>query len=281
MNRTEVEIAHYSKIIPRYRDLLHFLGKILAFQSSLADKVAACSEKRIVDHPMDIPEADKILRSGVPLFENKPLPVSPALFRESLKELRVLLSEELDGSAPDRLPPPGFWTPANIESVLDELNTSGGPFIDRLAKAASADPDTGLFLLQTVLSPFFGYQAGFYRDLVGSGIWRRGICPICGSEPEMARLDGKDGRRVLACSLCHAEWAFDRLRCPFCEYDGSPTVRHFNVEGDPIHRVDCCDACRRYLNVVDERLLGHPASLSVEQAITDHLDRLAEELGYR
>ena len=281
MNRAEVEIAHYLKTMPQYREALHFLRKILKFQSSLADKIVACPEERSAALPMDISEAHEILRSGVPLFEKKSVPVSPIMFRNALEELRILLPKEPDGSALDRLLSLDLLTPENVGMVLDELKTSGAPCIKRLAKNASADPDILLFLLRTVLSPFFEYQAGFYRNLVDSHFWRHGMCPICGSAPEMARLAGDDGRRILACSLCHAEWAFDRLRCPFCEYDGSPVVRHFNVEGDKVHRVDCCDACRRYLKVVDERVLGHPASLPVEEVITSHLDRLAEEQGYQ
>ena len=104
---------------------------------------------------------------------------------------------------------------------------------------------------------------------------------MCGSEPGMARLAADDGRRILACFLCHTEWVFDRLRCPFCEYNGPPIIRHFTVDDDNAHRVDCCDACGRYLKVVDERVMGRPSSLPVEDVITAHLDMLAKEQRYR
>jgi FdhE protein len=97
----------------------------------------------------------------------------------------------------------------------------------------------------------------------------------------MARLSGDSGRRSLACSLCHTEWVFERLRCPFCDNTDQVQLRYFTVNGDIVHRVGCCDRCRRYIKTVDERTSVGPANLLLEDVATVHLDALAQQQGYR
>lgn len=266
---------------PQYRESLLFLSKILEFQSSLADRINPGAGKRKTGQQIDFLNARERLQSGQPLFENRSVPIPPSLFRKALEELRFLLPQESIRSALDRLLALKQMAPENVETVLNELKTDSGSCIERLAKVTSTQADVVQFLLQTVLSPFFENQAGFYRDLVDSDSWRHGKCPICGSDPAIARLSVDDGQRILACSLCHTEWAFDRLRCPFCESGEQPFLRYFTVNDDKAHRVDCCNKCRRYLKVVDERISGRPASLPVENIVTDQLDVLAREQGYQ
>jgi formate dehydrogenase maturation protein FdhE len=267
--------------MPEYRESLLFLRKILEFQSSLADKINPGADRRTAEQQADFLEARERLRSGQSLFENRSVPISPSLFRKALEELRSLLPQETIRSALDRLLALKSMARENVETALNELKTDSDSCIKRLAQVTSTPADVLQFLLQTVLSPFFENQAGVYRDLVDSESWRHGKCPMCGSEPAIARLAGDDGQRILACSLCHTEWKFDRLRCPFCESEELPFLRHFTVNDDKTRRVDCCNKCRRYLKVVDERISGRPASLPVENIITDQLDVLAREQGYQ
>jgi formate dehydrogenase maturation protein FdhE len=267
--------------MPQYRESLLFLRKILKFQSSLADKINRGIDKRMAEQQIDFLEARERLQSGQSLFENRSVPISHSLFRKALEELRFLLPQEAIRSALDLLLALKPMAQENVETVLNELKTDSDSCIKRLAQITSTQADVVQFLLQTVLSPFFENQAGFYRDLVGFDCWRHGKCPMCGSEPAIARLAGEEGQRILACSLCRTEWKFDRLRCPFCESKELPFLRHFTVNDDKTHRVDCCNKCRRYLKVVDERISGHPASLPVENIITDQLDVLAREQGYQ
>jgi FdhE protein len=181
----------------------------------------------------------------------------------------------------DHLLASSYLTSSKVETLLGDLVADSDASIQRLADATSTDPDILAFVLRTVLSPFFKKQAAPYQEWVETAAWRRGVCPMCGSEPWMARLTHQEGRRILACSLCHTEWTFDRLRCPFCESDGQPLLRYFTVDDDEAHRVDCCDRCQRYVKTVDERVSGRPANLPVEDVITAHLDALARELGYQ
>lgn len=280
MDRAYAEIARYREITPQHRESLDFLRKIIEFQSSLLEEISAGADKTMTGRQVTVLQAHEKLQSGQPLFEKKFVPVPPSLFHKSLKDLRTLLPEGPIRSALDRLLALETMAPENIETVIHELKTDIDSCIRRLAKVASTTPDILHFLLQTVLSPFFENQAGYYRELAASGSWRQGKCPVCGSDPAIARLAEDNGQRFLSCSLCHTEWAFERLRCPFCEHNGPPRIRHFTVDDDKIHRVECCDICRRYLKVVDERVAGHRTSPSVEDIVTVQLDILAGEQGY-
>jgi FdhE protein len=280
MNRAYIEIARYSESLPQYRDSLDFLRKIIEFQSSLVDEITASADPKMTERQANSLEAHEKLQSGQPLFGKEFVPVSPSLFHKSLEKLRSLLSEESSRTALDRLLSSKNMAPENVESLLNELKSDFDSCIRRLAKVASIKANILYSLFHIVLSPFFENKARLFRDLVVFSFWRRGKCPICGSEPMIARLIKDDGRRFLACSLCRTEWAFDRLRCPFCEHGGPPKVRHFTADDDEAHRVECCDICRRYLKVVDERVVGHQTSPSVEDIITVHLDLLAREHGY-
>lgn len=268
--------AHCSaQAMPQYLGLLNFAKCIVEFQTALRERIKPGPR-------IELAIAQERWRAGQPLFASEPLSISPSLVQEALVGLRsVLPPGEAVQTTLDRLLASHFMTTSNVAALLDDLLADSETCIQRLAERTSTDPDAVAFLLRTVLSPFFEKQTAPYQEWVEMVDWRQGICPMCGSEPWMARLAHQDGRRTLACSLCHTEWRFDRLRCPFCEDDGQPLVHHFTVDDDEAHRVDCCNRCHRYIKTVDERVWGRPANLMVEDVITAHLDALAREQGYR
>lgn len=277
------DIQRYAQAMPQYEEPLNFVQRILEFQAALAERTES-------DLRIEAATAREKWQAGQSLFAGEPLSLPTRLFQDALAGLRPLLPPEGPAQATlDRLLSSSFMTPSNIEALLVDLITNTDTCIKGLADATSTDPDTLSFLLRTVLSPFLEKRAAPYLKWVETAGWRHGICPICGSEPWMSRLAQEDGRRILACSLCHTEWAFDRLRCPFCEGDDQsvdkhrtqPQLRYFTVDDDETHRVDCCDRCQRYIKTVDERVSGRESSLLVEDVITSHLDVLVREQGYR
>jgi FdhE protein len=271
----DTDIQRYARAMPQFRESLDFLQRILDFQTTLADKVE--STVRI-----EAAVARDRLGAGQPLFASGTLPIPVSLFQEALADLRPLLPPEGPAQAMlDRLVASSLMTSSNVETLLGDLVNECDTCIRQLTDTTGTDSDISAFLLHTALSPFLEKQVTPHREWVEMVDWRQGICPMCGSEPWMARLAHQDGRRTLVCSLCHTEWRFDRLRCPFCEDDGQPLVHHFTVDDDEAHRVDCCNRCHRYIKTVDERVWGRPANLMVEDVITAHLDTLAREQGYR
>ncbi len=263
------DIQRLIKHKPRYKEPLTLLQSVLNFQAKLAEKIEPAPQ-------IEADAAREKWRAGQPLFDAEPPSIPAPLFREALTDLRPLLAaEESAQAAIDRL------LDADIEALLNNLTSDSESGITQLAETTSTDPDTLTFLLRTALTPFFEKQAAPYREQLATAGWRRGICPICGSEPAMARLTQDEGRRILSCSLCRAEWAFDRLRCPFCVGNAEPQMNYFTIDNDETHRVDCCNHCHRYIKTVDERVLGRPVNLLVEDVITAHLDEVAKEQGYQ
>lgn len=110
-------------------------------------------------------------------------------------------------------------------------------------------------------------------------------CPVCGSEPALARIGGSDspseGRgRTLYCAQCGNDWEFERIRCARCGTKNQGHLHFFNVEGDDEHRIATCDECGGYIRSVyiDEPL--HPFSYEVEEVLTAKLDAIAHDPRY-
>lgn len=271
----DASIKYYIETQPQYRETLEFLQSIFDFQAELVEKIKPGRKN------FEQAEVIELWRAQKPLFTGKMYPVDPLLFRETLPNLQPLLSsDKAMQEALNRLLASDLLAPANVETFLNNLNTTGETYIQQLADDLAIAADALAFLLQTVLSPFFEKAAQPYRKWLEIAPWRSGTCPICGSEPVMARLTRDEGQRILTCSLCHTEWAFDRVRCPFCEDEASSELNYFTLDDDSAHRVDCCNQCQRYLKTVDERAVNYPINLLVENIITAQLDTIATEQGY-
>jgi FdhE protein len=71
-----------------------------------------------------------------------------------------------------------------------------------------------------------------------------------------------------------------RIRCPFCGNEDQQELAYFTVEDDERYRVDVCNACKRYIKMVDFRESKEIPNLDVEDIATLHLDMLANDEGY-
>ncbi|MFQ6065796.1 MAG: formate dehydrogenase accessory protein FdhE [bacterium] len=135
------------------------------------------------------------------------------------------------------------------------------------------------FLVVQSLSPFLDSFAEKLRGNINPS-WLRGYCPVCGAQPLMARLESETGRKRLFCGLCHSEWWFRRLECPFCENDNQESLRYFYLEDEEAYRVDVCYKCKRYTKTVDARKTESVRSLFAEDLATLPLDIIAEKEGF-
>jgi FdhE protein len=158
-----------------------------------------------------------------------------------------------------------------------------GGYFESLSETVPIGGDGLLFIGFQTGRPFFEMIA---EDISKSGrfaSWGKAICPVCGHEPDMARFEREDGRRILHCPLCDSQWAFRRLQCPFCLNDNQDSLRFFFVDQKSPYRVDVCDKCGRYIKAVDERKLGEGRTVRfvVEDIATFDLDMAAWEEGFR
>jgi FdhE protein len=115
--------------------------------------------------------------------------------------------------------------------------------------------------------------------LVDEQAWEKGYCPVCGSPPVLAEVC-EDGRRFLACSFCWHRWPARRVACPFCGNGDPGGLSYLYSEEEPEHRIELCDACRKYVKTIDSRNLSRPVYPPLEQVATLHLDLKAAESGY-
>lgn len=137
--------------------------------------------------------------------------------------------------------------------------------------------DLLIFVLNQAWRPLLRAWAERMAEVVSITDWRRPVCPFCGGPPDLGALDTNTGTRYLLCSRCDAEWAFSRLACPFC--GDTRRQAYFPGENEQ-HRLYVCDACRRYLKVVDLRQTWRAVRLPVERVLTVGMDLAARQAGY-
>lgn len=110
--------------------------------------------------------------------------------------------------------------------------------------------------------------------------WMQGHCPVCGDQPTMAKLTGKEGARKLYCGRCETEWNYKRMGCPYCKDANASEASFLTLEEFKQYRVYLCDHCKSYLKTVDERVCGD-VDLFCEDLATVELDNIAQSEGYQ
>jgi FdhE protein len=153
------------------------------------------------------------------------------------------------------------------------------------SQLAGDDDASGLraFVLTHTLRPFLRRYAEACTSLVDESGWRRGYCPVCGGEPDLASLGGPhdrgEGTRFLLCSRCDYEWPYPRVGCPYCENKDHASISYYSEAEGP-HRLYVCQLCKRYLKTVDVRAAPGRVLLPVERILTIGMDVMARESGY-
>ena len=142
------------------------------------------------------------------------------------------------------------------------------------------EADLLAFIFDTALQPFLRALALSVAPLVEDGAWHRGLCPVCGGEPDFATLDRRSGRRRLLCSRCDTEWTFRRVGCPFCGNE-DPRQLGYYPSDDGGYRLNVCEACHRYVKTIDLREAVSDHLPVVERVLTVGMDLAAQEAGYR
>lgn len=134
-------------------------------------------------------------------------------------------------------------------------------------------------VIQLAMRPFLARCAEALLMQVDLTRWRRGRCPLCGGEPELATIT-PSAERLLICGRCTAQWPFDPLACPFCGNADRRRITSF-ASRDGRYRIYACDACRRYLKAYDGRAAERPVMLPVDTVATLPLDAAAMQRGYQ
>lgn len=110
------------------------------------------------------------------------------------------------------------------------------------------------------------------------GAWKRGVCPVCGGEPDFAGIT-MTGERVLICSRCQTRWPTEPFACPFCGEADKNRITSFATP-DGTYRVTACQSCKRYLKTLDGRRAGRSAIPNVDAIATLPLDAVVMQRGF-
>jgi FdhE protein len=221
------------------------------------------------------------LASGQPLLDFERLPIewtdARLLFRQIADILRR--HEALDAAAATKLHQIGRtadlpelarrWftkghTDSGIEMLEEVLAWSLRPFLCRAAEVLQQR------------AAFKGQDDSSRAPAFGA--WKRGVCPVCGGEPDFACIT-TSGERLLICGRCLTRWPTDSFACPFCGEAEKERITSFATP-DGTYRVTACQSCKRYLKTLDGRRAGRGVMPNVDVIATLPLDAVVMQRGF-
>ena len=256
--------------------------------TSIHDKAKSEHAKDKVAPSVSKEAAKKVLSEGFPLISFDQLKVKVRPLRAHLKDVCNLLAR-YETSEPG--PVASFCKSENfkkldVKTFVGKTVSQNGDYLKGLSGKTGVDENTLKFMGLALARPLFELAAGNGKMKEGidqhQRLWWKNYCPVCGSEPFMARIREGDNMRFLGCSLCGTEWKFDRVTCPYCSNKDQKRLKFFYFHEESPHRLYVCDECKRYIKCIDQRKteVGQEINLSVEDMVTLYLDTLAKEKGY-
>ena len=272
-------------------DLLAHIDRLIQQRPVCKDALESFRElaglmKEVQPEPQDIKFEDRLndmkKDEGFPIFSGEDLPVdlhaSSELFTKFIAHLSNTERDDRDGlkKVLEKSKSDSGWTDSLLKAVIGKDDK----VISKAGKELDLDPATLIFLAQVALKPSLYALCDAVSDRIDKEAWDYGYCPVCGSEPDMAYF-AKTGKRYLHCELCGQEWAYSRIKCPFCQNEEHKTLGYFDVEGEEGFRVDFCRKCQRYVKTLDKRVFEEAAPMELENLATIHLDILANEHGFK
>jgi FdhE protein len=166
-----------------------------------------------------------------------------------------------------------------VEDLCRALLSGDDSVFEKYAEELKVDKKLLAFIAYNGIKPSLNvFAEKTAEQLEPDYYWGKGYCPVCGSAPAIAVLQG-EGERFLHCGFCGYRWSAVRIYCPFCENKDGKTLSYFYSESEPEYRVDICEACNKYIKTVDLRKLSRECYIPIEQVATLHLDLKAREMG--
>jgi FdhE protein len=272
-------VATIIKERPSHKKILGFFKDVLTEQYKIKSKIKTTL--------VEINEQDVNVKinEGFPLVDKKELTIDIASATKLFRRLCKVLSRNTKAlKDSERIRQAMRKKEINFEELFKQAIVDNEEYIVNLSKKLKLKNGLLSFLARSSIKPIFEAYANEFKGYVDQDHWWRGYCPICGSEPSLAKLrneGGAEGARFLVCSICSYEWRFTRLKCPFCENDDHEKLRYFYAEKEGrAYRVDVCEKCKRYIKTIDTKELGEEVIPPIEDIGTLHLDIVAQKEGY-
>jgi FdhE protein len=222
------------------------------------------------------------LASGQPLLDFGRLPIEWTEVRLLFRQVTDILRrhEAADDETAARLQEVGRSTslPELTRRWFDKGHTDSG--IDMLEEVLAWALRPFLCRAAEVLQQRAAFGAG--GDVANQppafGAWKRGVCPVCGGEPDFACITSQ-GERQLICARCQTHWPTEPFACPFCGESDKQRITSFATP-DGTYRVTACQSCKRYLKTLDGRRAGRGAMPNVDAIATLPLDAVVMQRGF-
>jgi FdhE protein len=222
----------------------------------------------------DAGEATARRQQGLPLLSPEVLVAHGQALAELCDDIASVVAERQPEQA-DVVAAVQAW----LNRERERLGVLAAEYLREGRIGEGEEADLLAFIFDTALQPFLRALALALAPLVQADTWYRGICPVCGGEPDLATLEGESGRRWLFCPRCDTEWTFRRVGCPFCGND-DPRLLGYYPSDDGAYRLNVCEACHRYIKTIDLREAEGEYLPAVERVLTLGMDIAAQKAGY-
>ncbi len=307
--QTEALLKRLDDLVERWPDL----AEPAAFYRAALPALRT-AQKNIEPFTLDAGTAKHKLESGLPLLVGEDLPldveatrglflrlcrivetVSPngaakpktgrGLFQRGQLDSLKLMERADDGAAlraaaAEQIRRAVEKNELDLSAIWAALALGDWPRLELIATSLKLDAELLRLLAQNSLKPALRAWAQGLKN-VDLDDWRRGQCPLCGSPPLLAEIQGKEGERRLRCGVCGASWHYPRLQCALCNNQNYKQLGYITVEGEEEkYSLQTCDACRGYLKVAVTYDPIPVDQLPVEDLATLHLDLIAAEREY-
>ncbi len=238
---------------------------------------------------LDNEQINECFRNGNSLFRKRKMNLDSVVFTEIQRDVCKTIKDATP-EAPDTLltlPDDMVFHADNFDKFFEDIALLNKVELQKYISEKELDQRSGLnneviaFIIYMSLTPFYSMYMENVREVNDFSLWRQGYCPICSQNSTIARHRTTDQTRILFCWLCHAEWYFPRLECPFCDNNNFKKLRYFYVDDDRSRQIHVCENCKRYLKTVVGETLEKAQLLNVEDIETRYLDVLAQREGYK
>jgi len=220
----------------------HPLGEYLAFLALLGDSQQAALT-RFPDVPLPDAAEQALCRGhGMPILDARSRRRYPA-WREGL----AMILRQMGGAA---LPT------AAREAVSGLLQCGASGLEERADLILAGDlapvPSRELPFVAAALQVYWVHTALALGDRAFGRLHEAGVCPVCGSCPNVGIVQGsgaEQGLRYLCCSLCCTQWHMVRITCSSCASTGG--IDYYILKGsNGTVKAECCADCGTYLKLL-------------------------------
>ncbi len=269
LNQTETDNPHLKEVLKAFRAILIEQVRWKAELSTLEYKEAVAPEPEEFSKGIPLCEREQLIRLGAhwQTAAERLIPALAAGFPKIRHELEQLQAAILEGSfAPDDF----------LGAVFGGSEDEASEIAGRIGLEAAILA----FALAQAAKPVVERRAEILHPLIKSLAWDKGVCPVCGSFPDLSLLKEKEGQRWLRCGFCSNMWRFHRTACPFCDAQEPGGLEIIFVEGRDYERVEVCHHCKKYIPGIDLRNLANEVVLEVAGFALMPLEAIAQEKGF-